>query len=48
MTGCGCMCHTDEWPRYTEDIPCIRVCDDCKTEPCETVLEEQRMENKEE
>ena len=37
MTDCGCVCHTDE----TDGII---VCDDCKDEPCETVLEEQRME----
>lgn len=42
-TDCGCMCHTDEYPRYAESSGII-VCDDCKSEPCETVLEEQRME----
>jgi len=46
MSDCGCMCHTDEYPRYayTGRIVCL----DCKAEPCETVLEEQRAENNEE
>ncbi len=44
MTDCGCTCHTDEYPRYAITSGVI-VCLDCKTEPCETVLEEQRMEN---
>jgi len=43
MSDCGCTCHTDQYPRYQARAE-IRVCDDCKSEPCETVLEEQRME----
>jgi len=44
MSACGCTCHTDEYPRYADTCGVV-VCLDCKTEPCETVLEEQRMEN---
>ena len=47
MSDCGHMCHTDEYPRYA-DTSGIIVCQDCKTEPCETVLEEQRAENNKE
>jgi len=40
---CGCECHTNEYPLYAESAG-IQVCEDCLTDPCETVLEEQRLE----
>jgi len=43
MDQCGCKCHTDEHPRYAA-YDGIQVCEDCLTEPCETVLEEERLE----
>ncbi|KKL91710.1 hypothetical protein LCGC14_1892030 [marine sediment metagenome] len=45
QTECGCMCHFDEFPRYAT-IDRVIICEDCKSEPCETVLMEQRMEAK--
>ena len=43
---CGCMCHQDEFPRYSF-VDGIVVCAWCKDEPCETVLLEQRGERDE-
>jgi len=40
QTECGCNCHTTLFNGV------IIICDDCKDEPCETVLMEQRMEGR--
>ena len=43
QTKCCCNCHADLFTRYRPN-EVIVICDDCKDEPCETVLMEQREE----
>ena len=43
QTECGCVCHTDEHPRYLFTSGIV-VCKNCKDEPCETVRAEEEVE----